>query len=325
MIWQRTRFTVLAGVVLACTAFAVRADDAKNEDKKEDKKAEKLEAPKGEVHAAPAALPAADGCGGCATSCAPAMKTVYVTECRSETYEATRTVCKTFTKEEKYTAYKEICVPEERTRTCTVYHRVPEERTEWVTKCVEVPTCEDRVVYHHVTKCVQVTEMCRKCVDKGHYECQEVECGPTLWERFQKACKHDCCDTCCEAKHYRTKKVWVPCMVTEEYPVCKTKKITECVPEHVKVNVCKKVMTKEAVKVTCWKCVPENKVEKFTVQVKKCVPFEATRTVCYTAPVVEKYTATRMVPYTVAKQVPACDSGCEATTCCKKRFFNFGW
>ena len=66
---------------------------------------------------------------------------------------------KTFTKEEKYTAYKEICVPEERTRTCTVYHKVAEERTEWVTKCVEVPTVEDRVVYHNVTKCVQVTEM----------------------------------------------------------------------------------------------------------------------------------------------------------------------
>jgi len=53
------------------------------------------------------------------------MKTICVEECVPEHYTTTRTVYRTEKVCEKYTAYKCISVPETRTRTCTVYEKVP--------------------------------------------------------------------------------------------------------------------------------------------------------------------------------------------------------
>jgi len=322
MIWQRTRFAILACSILAAATLMARGQDATKDDKKEDPKKETLEGPKEDKSKVPAApvlhpapAPAAD-CGGCG----PSFRTVYVTEYRRESYEATRTVYRTEQRQEAYTAYREECVPEVRTRTCTVYHRVPECRDVVVTKCVNVTSCEDRVVYEKVTRCVPCTTVHHKCVDKGHYECCEYDAGPSFLDRMRG--KDCCCEYCPRMK---TKKVWVPCMVVEECPVTTYKRVTECVPHTVKVTVCKNVPVQEVVKVTTWKCVPECKTENYTVMVKRCVPYTATRCVSHCVPVCEKYLATRCVPVCVAKQVPVCETSCcEEEPCCKKGGFFSG-
>ena len=47
-------------------------------------------------------------------------------------------------------------------------------------------------------------------------------------------------------------------------------------------------------KVCVSRCIPETRVEKYTVCVQRSVPYQATRTVCVCVPVEECYTATRM-------------------------------
>src|SRR5262249_7173303 len=148
----------------------------------------------------------ADGsCGAPAAgeSCAapaPAYQTVRVTEWVPQQYTATRTVYRSETRQETYTAYRTEYAQEQRTRTYTVNHMVRECRTEYKPVCVNVPVCEERVCYETRKVWRPVTKMVRKCVDQGHWECQEVEChsfGDRLGGLFHhnKCC--DPCDPCC--------------------------------------------------------------------------------------------------------------------------------
>jgi hypothetical protein len=296
MIWQQMRVALLAGSLVAATALTARAEDA----------------PK----PAPAA-PAAD-------PCAPQYRTVCVNEWVPETYQTTRTVYERVCRQEKYTAYRCECVPETKTRAVTVVRHVPEvkEVVRHVTVCV--PVVEERTVMKTHWTCVPETRVVRKCVDKGHYECREVPCGPSFFERLGRLChRHkDCCDDCCEPCPVRTKtvKVWVPCPVWQERTVTCMKRVCEHIPVKCQVTVNRPQVKEEKCQVTCYKCVPETKMETYTCLVQRAVPYEATRTVVHCVPHKEKVTCTRLVCRTVQKQVPV-EAGCE-TTCCKSRWFH---
>src|SRR5262249_46169338 len=153
-------------------------------------------------------------------------------------YQATRTVYKTECKQETYTAWKCECVPETRTRTCTVNKMVPETRWETRTVCVKVPVCEERTVMQSYTTCKPVCKTVKKCVDKGHYECQCDEHKSCL-DKLRESChKNDCCyEPPCPK--YKTKKVWVSCPVWEERTVTCMEKVTECRPVTCKVTTWK--------------------------------------------------------------------------------------
>src|SRR5262249_8273447 len=153
-----------------------------------------------------------------------------------ETYQCTRTVYHRECKQVPCTTYKCECVPENRTYTCTTYKMVPETRTVVRKICECVPTVEQRTVMQTFVTCKPVTTTCRRCVDRGHYECREVCCSPSFRERFRRfwhrhhrcGCD-DCCNTCCNAccQPTRTVRVWVPCPVWEEYPVTCYKRVCE--------------------------------------------------------------------------------------------------
>jgi len=292
MIWQRARFVLLAGVVACSTGLSARADCCNND---------------------------------CAPPCAPAYRTVTVTEYKPTTVEEMRTVYKTVCETEKYTAYRTECVPETRTRNvcCTKMVPVVEERecTTWKS----VPCVEERVITKRVPVCRTVTVMVTKTRDCGHYECREVPCGPTLSERFHKCFhRHDCCECPCEPECVRTKtvRVWCPNIVCEQVPCTRVEKTWECVTEKCQVTVCKMVPETRKVQVTVCKCVTENRQETYTCMVSKCVPFEATRTVSRCVPVQEKVTVCKLVPVTCEKQVP-CNPCCEEP-CCGRHHRLFG-
>jgi hypothetical protein len=245
---------------------------------------------------------------------APCYKTVTVTEWFPVQYEATRTVYKTEYVTENYTAYRYECVPETRTFSHTIYKSVPtfQQVVRTTYKCV--PTVETRTVMHKQVVCRQVTTMKCKTVDKGHYECCTKELGPSLHDRLRM--HHDCCYVPCP--RYKTKKVWVPCLVTVETPCTKTVREVVCVPQTVCVTVNKMVPVQETVQVCVQKCVPEVVTSTATVYVKKCVAVPATRCVARCVPVVEKYTACRLECRTVSKEVPACEC---SVPCCKRHGF----
>lgn len=297
MIMQRMNFALLAGAILAVT---------------------------GSAHAGNHGAPATDCCTP-TVSCAPACPTtqkVLVTEWVPEQYKCTKTVYKTECKQETYTAYKTECVPETRTRTVTCYHKVCETVMETRQTCVKVPYVEEKTIMKTCTVCKPVTCMVRKCEDHGHYECQEVPCGPSILDRLKKfGHKSDCCDpcapVCCEPVKTKTVKVWVPCKVWVECPVTKMVRTTECHPEVVKVTCCKTEIRCEQVPCTRVKCVPECKTETYTVNVQKCIPYQATRTVSVCVPCQEEVTMTRLVCRKVEKEVPVC-----ATECCKPSFLS---
>jgi len=309
MIWQQVRLALMASVLAAAAALTVRA-----EEKPKAEKAEKIPAPAGATAPAPIA-PVADGC-------APQTRTVCVKEWVPEQYQAERTVYKTECRQENYTAYKCECVPETRTRTCTTYKKVQEMQTVCKTVYDCVQCMEERTtMVKHVT-CKPVTKTVRKCVDKGHWECREVPCGPSCFEKMKSHFHHkDCCDSCeATCQRTKTKKVWVPCPVWEEHTVCTTEKVCEYTPQTCKVCVTKKVPRQVTCQVCVSKCVPECHTETYTCNVEKKVPYQATRTVSVCVPVKETYTACRMVCRTVEKQVPVCEtSGCETSLCCKKK------
>jgi hypothetical protein len=279
MIRQRVRTALLATIVTAAAALPVRAGDG--------------------------------ACGPPAPPCAPAVRTIHVTEWVPQHVETVRTVYRTECVPEKYIAYRTECVPEVRTRVVTVHRLVPEVREEVRTVCVSVPCVEQRTVMKKVVTCKPVTTVTRKCVDMGHYECCEVPCRESCWARVKKMChKGDCCEPC--PPPTKTVKVWVPHKVWVETPHTHLVRVCEYVPTVVNVTVCKLVPQQQTFKVTCFRCVPEHKTETFTVLVPRKVAFEATRTVARCVPVQEKVTVCRLVPHTVEKQVP-CDT-CE--TCC---------
>jgi hypothetical protein len=309
MMFKRIRITLLVCSLVAAASLTVRADD-----KAPDKKPEPLPAP------APATAPAAD-------PCAPAMKTICVTEWVPEKYTATRTVYKQECVPEKYTAYRTECVPETKTRTVTVMRQVTEEVEEVRTVCVCTKVQEERTVMKQVVTCVPVTTMVCKTVDKGHYECREVPCGPSWGERacgfLAKHRRHDDCgceascgceETC--APKTKTVQVWVPCKETIQVPCTKMERKVTCVPEKVCVTVNKMVPTQQKVKVCKTRCIPETKTETYTCQVSRQVAYEATRMVSKCVPVCETYTACRMVAKQVTKQVPVCETSCGCETSC---------
>lgn len=285
MSWLRVRAALLSSVVLASSAAFVRADCG---------------------CAAPAAAP-----------CAPATRTVTVTEWVPEKYEATRTVYKEECVQEKYTGCRTECVAEQRTHDVTVYRSVAEthNETRCVTRCI--PTVEDRTCNKQVVTCVPETTYTHRCVDKGHYECREEACGPTMMERLHKLChkKNDCCEcSCeCEAPRTRTRQVWVACKVDECVPCTHMVRHVECVPTVEHVTVYKHVSEQVTVPVTSFKCVPECVHQTYTVMVPHQVSYEAVRTVKKCVPVQEKYTACKMVARTVEKQV-----ACEPATACNE-------
>jgi len=256
------------------------------------------------------AVRAGDCCSPC-EPCCPIVKKICVTEFVPSYYEACRTVYHTEWKEEAYTSYKTECVPEVRTRSFTVNHIVNECRDEIRTITKFVPVCEDRTVTKNVWSTQTVTEMCTKTIDKGHYECYQVERCPNCFEKLRDG--HKCCCTPC---YYSTKKCWVPCLETCSYPVTKCIKVCTPVTEVIKVTVCKPVTEQITVKVNFSKCVPELKTETYTVLVPKCVPVACVRKVAICVPVVEKYTACKMVPVTVEKEVVC--TPCCTPSCCKK-------
>ena len=173
MLFKRVRLALLVCSLVAVAALTVRADD-----KAPDKKPEAIPAP---AAAAPAPQPAASSdCGGCG----PTYKTVCVTEYVPESYTATRTVYKTECVPQKYTTYRTECTTETRTRNVTCYRTVTEQVQETRTVCVCTPVQEERTAIRRVVTCVPVTTMVCKTIDKGHYECKEVECGPSLGERL---------------------------------------------------------------------------------------------------------------------------------------------
>ncbi len=223
--------------------------------------------------------------------CAPQYRTVCVKEWVPEKYDTTKTVYERVCREEKFTAYRCECVPETRTRQV----------------CVSVPCVEERTVMKSHWTCVPETKVVRKCVDKGHYECKEVPCGPSFLDRLRE-CFHrkDCCEDHCEPCVVRTKtvKVWVPCPTWEEKTVTCMKRVCEKIPVRCQVKVCK----------------TQVKTETYTCLVQKKVPYEATRTVVHCVPHEQKVTCTRMVCRTVQKQVPV-ETCCE-TSCCKPRWFH---
>jgi hypothetical protein len=308
MIRQQLRVALLAGSLVAAAALTARADDA--------------------PQPAPAA-PAAD-------PCTPQYRTVCVNEWVPETYQTTRTVYERVCREEKYTAYRCESVPETRTRAVTTYRQVPEVKEVVHQVCVCVPAVEQRTVMKTQWTCVPETRVVRKCVDKGHYECQEVPCGPSFWERLHKLCHRSCCDECCEPCPVRTKtvKVWVPCPVWEEHCVTCMKRVCQQIPVTCNVTVYHREMREQRCQVTCYRCVPETHNETYTCMVSRTVPYEATRTVAHCVPREEKVTCTRMVCRTVQKQVPvttcaaetsccAATTCCAETTCCKSHRFHF--
>jgi len=158
-----------------------------------------------------------------------------------------------------------------------------------------------------------VTEMVSKRVDRGHYECREVECPVRSFvSRFGRG-GNDCCDPC--PRPTRTKKVWVSCWVTECCPVTRCKKVCVETPVKCMDNVCKPVWTEEKVQVCTYKCVQESRVEKVTVMVQKKVAYQTTRTVNVCVPHTETVQMTRMVARCVARQVP--DTDCHAVVPCE--------
>jgi len=130
--------------------------------------------------------------------------------------------------------------------------------------------------------CKQVTTCTRKCVDKGHWECREVEVKP-LFAKKKKCCNScDPCNTCCkeECPKYKTKKCWVANKCWIETPCTKTVKVCEYRPVTKTVNTCEKQSRCETYKVTVCKCVPHQKTERPTPAASRRRPtFEATRCV----------------------------------------------
>ncbi|SRR6266545_2237203 len=244
------------------------------------------------------------GCGSPAP-CAPAMRTIYVNECVPETYQTQRVVYRHECRTENYTAYRCESVPVTRERVVTSYQRVCEMRTEVRRTCVRVPVCEQRTVMKPCWSWQCVTEMRTRCVDRGHYECREV---PVHHHRRHH---NDCCAPCT-----KTVKVWVPCKVTECYPVTCRKKVCTMVPHVVRVNTCRTEWREHTVQVPCWKCVPVHRTVRETCCVTRTVPYQATRTVRVCVPHTEMVTCTRYVTRCVARQVPGDNCECSATVCC---------
>ena len=144
--------------------------------------------------------------------------------------------------------------------TVTEYKKVPVEKTVTVREVKSVPVKETKEVTTYTTKRVTEQVPVTKCVDKGHFECQDVVVR-TRSHRVPVTTVDACgncvtkCERVCEPV-VRSQKVWVPNMVKET----STATVTRCVkvPEKkmVEVTTCKKVVEEKQVKVMGYECVP---------------------------------------------------------------------
>lgn len=274
----------------------------------------------------------------CSNSCAPACstpstRTIMVRECVPETYTQKVTRYKVECRQEEYTYTKCEVVPECRERVVTYTKRVPV--TTWETRkvCKNVTEYENRVVTKKVWKTVEETQMKRRLVSLGHWECKEVKplFGGGLFGGH--GCNSSCgnsCDPCAtNCAPVRTRKVWVYCPQYECCPVTVCKRVCVEEPCCVKVAVCKQVWCEEKVQVCKYECVNEQRTEKYTVCVTRQVPCKGVRTVRVCVPYEETVTCTRYVTRCVAKEVPVCQNACPApcqtscstacsTSCCEK-------
>lgn len=152
------------------------------------------------------------------------------------------------------------CAPATKLVTVTEYKKVPVEKIVTVREVKSVPVKETKEVTTYTKKLTTEQVPVTKCVDKGHYECQEVVVRNRT--RREKVTTVDACGNCvtkcekvCEPVT-RTQKVWVPNVVKE---TCMAT-VTKCtmVPEKktVEVTTCKKVVEEKKVKVTAYECVP---------------------------------------------------------------------
>lgn len=319
MFWQRVRFAILAGLVLATAIVGARAQDDKKVEGKE-----KIEAKPAEVSTGKVPTPATAQAPAAHVAAAPCTTTVWVNELVPEYYETTRTTYRTEYRDEVYTSYRTEMVPETYTRTVMVSKTVPTVVDEVKTVTEYVPTCETRTGYKTEWQCREVTYMKKKWVDQGHYVCKEVECGPSLSDRFKKMC-----DPCyCPCPRTKTVKEWCPNKVCIEEPCTKVERFCVKVPYTYTVNVCKPVCKQIVCKVTKCVTVCEPRVETCTRHICKQIPVQCTRKVAVCVPVCEKVTACRMVCKKVAKEVPVttCSSCCEPEPCCEKGgFFSRLW
>jgi len=241
-----------------------------------------------------------------------------------EKYETCRT---TFKKEyctENYTAYRTECFPETKTVMKTITKKIPEYKDEVRTVCKLVPSMETKTIMKKVTTCKQVTEIKRKCVDNGHWDCVQVPAREGLLSKLASkcgggdGCGDSCgCNSCDTCPKMVTKKVWCSNKQWIECPVTKTVRCTECVPETVTVCVKKPVYSQECHKVCTYRCVTECVPTTCTVMNRRCVPYQATRTVCKSVPVQEKVICTRMVCKPVTKTIitTPCETPAPSTGC----------
>jgi len=149
-----------------------------------------------------------------------------------------------------------------------------------------------------------VTTYKKTCVDKGHWECREVEVKP-LFAKKKKCC--DPCDPCSckeECPKTKTKRCWVANKCWTETPLHQDGQVLRVSaggegtsPSARKQSHC------ETYKVTVCKCVPHQKCETYTCCVEKKIPYEATRCVTKCVPVQEQVNCCRMVKRCVEKQV----------------------
>src|SRR5262249_48940199 len=169
---QHIRVDLLAGGILAAAALSARAGD---------------DAPK-PASGAPAS-------GSYCTVCCP--------EWVPETYQCTRTVCRRECRQETYTAYKCVCCPETRMYECCEYKMVHDPDPYSIRRtCCCVPCVEERTVYKTCYRCVPYTTTCRKCVDRGHWECRAVQCCSNYSHAFGFNCfgrRNHCCNSCCNS------------------------------------------------------------------------------------------------------------------------------
>lgn len=294
MIWQRPRLTLLASVVLTAAAVSARGENDTP-----------VPAEGGPAASAPAGDP-----------CAPAMQSVCVTEWVPQTFTKTVTVHKTVCVPEKFTAYKTVCVPKTCTRVCTVNKMVPVVQNVVRTVCVPTRCVETRTVMKTVVVCKPVTTVKRKCVDMGHYVCKQVPRRQGCLAKLRN--RRNCC---CQCVPMKTVRVWCPNKVWVETPCTKMVRCRQCVPCPVKVTVCKMVPKQITCRVCCYKCVPQQVKQCYTVMVSKCVPYQCTRMVAKCVPCQKTVTCCRMVPRTVVKEVPCCPPCCTpcCNTCCTPR------
>lgn len=257
------------------------------------------------VGAISAAASVARAQDGCQNPTGPTTRTIKVTECVPETYQEKRTCYRVECREEQYDAvrYEPYC--EVRERTCTVTKRIPEYHTETIQVPCKVMSCEDRVVMKSCYEYRTVTCMQKKCVSRGHWECREVCKEPGCFKKMCDPCA--CPRTVC-------KKCWVSCPEYIDCPVTKCVKVCVQHPVVCKVNVCHTVMKERQVQRCTYRCVQEQHVEKYTVQLCKQVPVKATRMVRVCVPYEETVTCCRMVAR--EREVQVQDCGCCCTSCC---------